>query len=138
MDIEVKDAIAKKGNKLFIGMSACRITDRYHLIQCYQCQEFGHRRGSEKCDLNNSGKEICLYCTNNHKSKECPIKKNGSAAMKCNNCFKSKDNRINKNCDGHATNSFVCPILQLALKNTMNKTIGDTYRNDVPKNSIIT
>ena len=44
VDVEVKNAIFAQGKKIFIGLSSCRITERHHIIQCYKCHQFGHKK----------------------------------------------------------------------------------------------
>ena len=118
-------------------MSSCRVSDRYHLIQCYDCQEFGHRKDSAKCSLKDMDTAICLYCAKEHASKSCPNKKS-SNDFKCYNCANSKDITIKNNSCGHTTTNFNCPILQQALRTTMNKTMGIEYNLNVAKNEITT
>ena len=138
VDPEIKEAIVSQGNKLFIGLSSCKVTDRYHILQCYKCQEFGHKVGSSKCTLEGSEKEICLYCAGDHKSKSCEVEKNDSNNFKCHNCSMSKDDKIKSNCIGHTTNSFKCPIFQTAIKNTINRTMSASYSTNFSKNAIST
>ena len=123
--------------KLYIGLSICKVTERYHILQCYACQKFGHRKGTEKCQLFNTSKNICLYCSGEHTSKICSVKKQ-SNLFKCNNCATSTENSIRTNCMGHTTTDAKCPLLQQALKLLMNRTIGTSYRSNVPKNTITT
>lgn len=141
-DPEVKDAIFAQGHRLYIGLSSCKVTERYHILQCYQCQQFGHKKGSDLCTLNGVEKEICLYCSDEHRSKTCPLKVKGKVIsvehLKCNNCQISKNPSIRSNCVGHTTTSYSCPVFQNALKNTMNRTLGSKYRPDLPKNQIRT
>ena len=138
VDTKIKEAINSQGNKIYIGLSSCKVTDRYHLIQCYKCQEFGHVKGSTNCNLYNMEKEVCLYCAADHKSKTCPVKKDGIKAFKCHNCLSSKDVKIKSKYTGHTTTSFHCPILQIALKNTMNRTMGTSYKPNLSKNLVST
>ena len=137
VDPKVKEAIESKGNKIFIGMASCKVSERYHLLQCYRCQRFGHKRESDRCCLHNTNTEICMYCSANHASRTCPFKSN-KTELKCNNCFISENPQIKTNYVGHTTNSNECPVLQNALKETMNRTLGTTYRVGVPKNLITT
>ena len=107
MDLMIKDEIMKLGNKLFIGLSSCKVTERYHLLQCYRCQSFGHKRGSNQCSLENTDNEVCLYCASNHLSKHCKVKTDVSS-RKCNNCMSSKDPNIRTRHKGHTTTSAEC------------------------------
>ena len=135
VDEKIKKQIELQGQKLYIGLSSCRVYERYHLIQCYQCQGFGHKKGSSNCSLFKKEESICLYCAEKHTSKSCTNKKK---SKKCYNCLNAKDSRVKENCNGHNTTSHTCPVLQQALKLTMNRTIGCEYRKDLPKNAICT
>ena len=137
VDDEIRKAVASQGHKIYIGLSSCRVSDRYHLVQCYCCQEFGHKMGSDKCKLKDSGKAICLYCAGDHPSKSCPNKKKRES-LKCHNCAHSTNVNFKNNSHGHTTTSFDCPFLQQALKMTMNRTMGTEYTANVSKNEICT
>ena len=89
VDPTIKEVILNHGSRLFLGLSTCRVTERYHIVQCYTCQQFGHKMDSDKCQLKNSNSCICLYCAGNHLSRDCPVKKNVSRHM-CSNCKNSK------------------------------------------------
>ena len=137
VDPDIKKVLFSQGNKVYIGMSSCRVTNRYHIVQCYKCQEFHHKKGSPNCTLKDSEKVVCLYCSSDHLSKTCPNKRK-TELLKCNNCFLSKDANIRSNCIGHTTITSTCPILQNALKSTVNRTLGETYHPAIPKNCIST
>ena len=67
VDPQIRSAIQFSGNKLFIDLTACRVSDRLHLVQCYQCQEFGHKVGSQYCKSKNV--PVCRYCSGERQSK---------------------------------------------------------------------
>ena len=137
VDDDIKKLISAQGMKIYLGLSLCNVSERYHILQCYTCQRFGHRKGSDKCPLFNSSKNTCLYCSGGHTSKLCPVKKQ-SENYKCINCAESSEELIRNNCMGHTTTDSKCPVLQQALKLLMNRTLGTTYRPNVPKNIICT
>ena len=137
VDPDIKEAISNNGNRVFIGLSSCRAIEQYHLIQCYRCQEFGHKRDSLECPLKDTATQVCLYCTADHLSKSCTVKKNQDK-LKCSNCLKSKNKVFNSSYEGHTSTSFTCPILQLELKSLKNRTLGDDINKEVSKNSITT
>ena len=91
------------------------IHDQIYLIQCFSCQEYGHKKESDLCK-NQSGSDICLYCSEKHTSKQCPVKKD-SNKWKCANCFKSKNLSHSLNSNGHTSTSNVCPIVIHERKN---------------------
>ena len=137
VDPEIKTAIANKGNRLYLGLSSCKVTKQYHLIQCYACQKFGHKRGSEKCMVKSSDDCICLYCAENHTSKKCELKTNVEQ-YKCSNCLTSDKVNANASNVSHTSNSLNCPILQYELKSLLNRTMGCTIDETVSKNEITT
>ncbi len=139
VDPEIKEVIRKNGNKLFVGLSACRVSDRVHILQCYTCQEFGHKVGSHRCSLKDKDIHVCLYCSSNHMSRDCPVKKcNDRTSFKCSNCSKSPNPNIRKGAVGHTTISHDCPVLQKELSSLLSRTIGMSPSTTLPKNAIIT
>ena len=58
--IDVRNLILTTG-KMFIKMSSHRVSDHFHVEQCYKCQGYGHRSASKLCPLYNSNESICLY-----------------------------------------------------------------------------
>ena len=134
---EIKQAICKNGNRVFLGLSSCKVTDRYHLIQCYHCQNFGHKKDSENCPMKNSKVGICLYCAQNHMSRDCPDK-NNSNKHNCVNCQRSGDSKKQSASVGHSSNNYSCPILQTELKFLVNRTMGSSIQTEIPKNAIST
>ena len=59
------------GNKIFLDLTSCPVIDRFHLVQCYTCQKLGHKSRSPHCLLKNKNVRVCLYCSDNHMSKDC-------------------------------------------------------------------
>ena len=104
--------------QLYIDFSRCQVFDRYHLTQCYRCQKFGHT--SKQCQRS-SDDLVCRYCTENHESKDGPLK-GQLESYKCANC---KSN--------HASTYTKCPVLQSQLQILLNRTQGMEH---VPKNGI--
>ena len=141
VDPKIKEAIECSNNRVFIGFSACKVYERFHILQCYKCQGFGHKHGSDKCFLKDSDKCICLYCGENHPSKECLTKKSENEnykKFKCFNCSVCHDEDIRKNCTGHTSNSYQCPMLQKELKRLLTRTMGSKNHKDISKNSVVT
>ena len=139
VDPLVRELLQKNGNKLFVDLTACRVSDRVHLLQCYTCQSFGHKMGSDRCSLKDKQTNICLYCSKNHLSKECALKKTKNTdSYKCSNCSKSPIESIKSNAMGHTTTSHNCPIFQKELKNLLSRTMGMSSTSELPKNAIVT
>ena len=95
-------------------MQSHYVTDHYHLQQCYKCQKFGHKVGSEHCKLKDDESK-CLYCGRNHRSKDCPVK-NEPSKHKCTNCLSSKNPEIRKLGHQHNAASKLCPIYKRELQ----------------------
>ena len=69
----IREVIKKAGNRICLGLEMYPVRDRYHVIQCYHCQGFGHTSGSIHCKSKDSD-PTCFYCAGNHKSKDCSKK----------------------------------------------------------------
>ena len=137
---EIREALCTHGDKIYIGLSSCKIFDHFHIIQCYRCQRFGHKSGSENCPLKDNQSTICLYCEGNHNSKDCNTKNTDHEdykKYKCSNCFNSKNVQLKKECN-HSSNSHKCPILQAELKRLINRTAGSQTEQTFSKNSLST
>ena len=137
VDKQIKNFISSQGMRVYIGLSSCKVSERFHLLQCYACQKFGHRIGSQDCDFSTTNQVICLYCAEKHSSKNCPNKRNTNL-FKCSNCATSDEKNIVDSSKGHTTTSVTCPILQQQLKSLMNRTVGTTYKTNISKNVIST
>ena len=85
-------------------MKSHKVTDHFHVIQCFKCQGFGHKAGSKFCPLAASENSVCLYCT-----KICPYKNNADE-YKCSNCLKSRIKDYNKHAKGHTSSDMQCPL----------------------------
>ena len=60
--IKVSSEIRKcimKFSSLYIGMRSHHVKDQFHLTQCYKCQKYGHKQGSEHCTLPRC--EQCMF-----------------------------------------------------------------------------
>ena len=127
VDPLIRQLIKNNGNKIFIDLSSCSVSDRLHLVQCYTCQEFGHKKDSPHCK--SKDKSVCLYCAKNHQSKNCPNKKSKEDHC-CSNCTKSSNAAIKSNAQGHTSTSKTCPIVQNEARVLINKTMGMNIAND--------
>ena len=124
MSSKVRKAIYDNGNKLYISLNRCNVFDRFHVKQCYHCQAYGHL--SDKCPDKDKSSS-CLYCSGDHRSKECKDKKK----LCCVNCIKSSNPAIVKGATSHSAASSSCPILQ-----SHKKSIRDKTENWMEKNPI--
>ena len=103
---KIRDIIKRNGHRLFVGITSCRVYDRFFIKRCNKCQEFGHYK--DKC----TNDEVCGYCGENHPSSECRLKETSDLSkLKCNNCKKN-----NLDCTGHSTFWTKCPAYVIAQK----------------------
>ena len=120
---DVREAIKARGNRIFIGLVACSVKDRFYVKRCNNCQCFGHYQG----DCNKP--VMCGYCGEQHKSSGCTKKmeNNEHATHRCNNC-----KLIGKDSTGHSTFYHRCPAY-LVQQNKLKKSI-DYYNGTKPLN----
>ena len=124
---EVRQEIMKRG-KLFIDMEAHHVKDDWHVMQCFACQEFGHKQDSDYCKNKSSGESCCLYCAEQHRSKDCGLK-HDKAHHKCSNCLKSKIPHIKNGAYGHTSSSRDCPVYIKELNALVSRTEGISSKN---------
>ena len=114
---EIKNYLSKK-RYLNIDMRSHRVEAHFHVFQCFRCQKFGHKADSEQCPLKDSNDNVCLYCNEDHKSSECPFKKDKSK-HKCSNCLEKGSKSHN-----HSSISNVCPFYLRALQAVKDNTLS--------------
>ena len=90
---EIRKATYDAGDYVYTGYGRCKIRDAYHVLQCYNCQGFGH--SSKEC----KNTQKCVKCGEEHRLRDCE-----SEIRKCTNC--TKENRMDTD---HWANSFNCP-----------------------------
>jgi hypothetical protein len=96
-------------DKVTLGLTTCRVYDRFHVKRCNICQKFGHY--ARDCPTPNE--HVCGKCSSDHLTKDYT-----SLQSKCINCLRNNSNDIN-----HTTTNFKCPSLisqQDVLKNKLN------------------
>ena len=98
---DIRQVIKANGDRIFTGLTALRVTDRFYVKRCNKCQDFWHYHA--EC----SSSQCCAFCSSSsHKSSDCSLK--GSAdksAYKCTNCEKA-----GKNPNGHSAHWSKCPV----------------------------
>ena len=131
--------IRKTNAVIFIQNSACRFYNRFHILQCYQCQSFGHRKGTPSCPLASTNRNTCLYCSLNHQSKDCNLKKQPEN-FKCANCsrFANPDDETQNLC--HTTTDQNCPMFQKQMEYVIKHTrgIASSPKNEFARHVFIT
>ena len=129
--------VRKTNAVIFVQNSVCRYFNRFHILQCYQCQTFGHRRGASSCPLSSTNRNTCLYCSGNHPSKECNFKKQPDH-FKCANCTRFQGDDTQNTC--HTTTDHACPFYQKQIEHVLKTTrgISKMSKNDFPKHVFTT
>ena len=125
---DILKVIKQHKYKIFVDCGVCRISDRFFLNQCYQCQQFGHRSGS--CSKSKSNEYVCRFCAASHKSSTCTyVRSKNKEILKCANC--------NGN---HSSTDHVCSVLQKQLNFVISRTKGmeNTLKNSIPRKAIVT
>lgn len=117
---DIRSAVLKKG-RIFVGMQGLTVRDHFCPLQCYACQKFGHKKGSSDCEKDENTK-TCLYCSKNHLSKDCDVKKKPEH-HKCANCSSSHIASYRNNAN-HAATSFKCPIYMRETNALIRRTVG--------------
>ena len=96
--------------RVYIDLWSNKVSNHFNPIQCFQCQNFNHTSTSSLCIAKDKPNEsTCLYCSKNHKSSQCPSKRD-KKAHKCANCIKSNNPSIKKGAVTHCSTSKNCPI----------------------------
>ena len=109
---EVRSVVVGNDNRLFLGLSSCRVYDRFWANQCRHCQKFSH--STERCPTKNTS-PVCRFCAGGHLSASCPDKSN----LKCSNC--SSQGKALSACQ-HSASSRDCPVLITERKRIMENT----------------
>ncbi len=98
---KLRKAIFEHDDYLYTCFSKHKVRDRYHVIQCYKCQKYGHM--SDKC---REAEQICPKCAGGHRLAECE-----EETKRCSNCV-GREN-VDSN---HWANSNSCHSLLDELK----------------------
>ena len=118
----IREVIKKAGNRICLGLEMYPVRDRYHVIQCYHCQGFGHTSGSIHCKSKDSD-PTCFYCAGKHSSKDCKDKKDRKVSViKCSNCSKSKNQSERSACTTHKASDTLCPAFIREKERVMSRT----------------
>lgn len=129
MTAKLRQAIADNGDKLYVSMKRCKVVDRYHVLQCYNCFVPGH--SADECSSTTPDGELiptCGFCAKEHKSSACPVKNNPEKHC-CANCLRSDNPEISKGARSHSATNRNCPILQSHIKVIKNKTFDWKRKN---------
>ena len=105
---KIRKVIYLERNRVFLGITSCRVYDRFHVKRCNNCQEYGHYQSD--C----SKPPCCAHCSLPHRSDKCESKD----TLKCINC--AKENL--EHASGHAAFSLKCPTY-IAAQNRLRSTV---------------
>ena len=120
---KIREAIRGEDDKICLDLQQHHVRDRFHVIQCYHCQGYGHTSRSNYCKQKDSA-PTCFYCAGSHTSKTCKKKETGTGSVKCANCAKS-NNRVEKmKCSTHKASDNLCPFYVREKLKIMARTPG--------------
>ena len=117
-------AIKKNEDRLHLGLERHKIWDNIHVIQCYHCQEHGHKSGSKFCKMKENS-AVCFYCAGAHSSKTCQVK-HDRKKHQCTNCLKSTKSYVRAQAKTHNATDELCPYVIRATEAVMTRTVGYT------------
>ena len=115
----IRKQMIKQG-KVFLGMQSVKVRDHFQPLQCFACQRYGHKQGSPDCKHYNKNSSTCLYCSENHFSRDCPVKKDANK-YKCPNCSSSSDHKHHVS---HKSTSLKCPFVIKEMNSLLQRTAG--------------
>mgnify|MGYP000008525565 CR=1 FL=1 len=99
----------KQCGVIYLDYSRYHVSDRYYIKQCYHCQLLGHT--SDNCpDSKASKPSVCMYCSENHRSKMCLNKHQ----TQLHNCARCKSSALTSDSSGYKTHhagSTSCPMI---------------------------
>ena len=122
--------------RVYIELWSNRVSDHFNPVQCFQCQSFNHISTSSVCIVKDKPQELtCLYCSKNHKSSQCPSKKDRNA-HKCANCHRSDISSIKNGASTHTSASKMCPIYIKEVERLKKFTCYDQLLFSNSKNSL--
>ena len=132
VSVKIRQSIRESGDFVHADLGQYKVKDRYHVIQCFDCQSFGHMSGSDYCKCKKYNADpVCFYCAGAHKSKDCEKKTAGRrSSIKCTNCSNSKDKNVKDKCKTHSAADRLCPSYVREQSYIMNRTSGcETSKN---------
>ena len=119
MSPDVSNAIARSGNRVFLGLTSCRAFDRFWATQCRHCQKFGHTK--DRCPAKNTS-PTCSFCAGPHALLVCPDK----SVLRCVNC--SSLGSPAERCH-HSASSLDCPVMISERNRVMEDTDLGSLKN---------
>ena len=125
MSKKIRDIIREKNDRVNLDFQIHVVKDRFHVIQCYRCQRFGHKADSPLCPKKDSDEAVCSFCSGNHRYKDCQLRKDHKTDSKCcSNCKTSRSKVDQLNATSHTAGSFQCPFYIMEKERIMGRTAG--------------
>ena len=130
----IRECIRDSEDRICVDLQQHRVKDRFHIIQCFHCQAFGHMSGSPYCKQKEAD-PVCFYCAGAHASKDCKKRKEKKTdSVKCCNCSNSRSSRERGNCKTHNSTDYLCPFFIREKERLVNRTHGsEDLKNDYLK-----
>ena len=99
----IRYAIKNTGNRIFCGLTSCKVYDQLYVKRCNRCQDFGHY--AKEC----KGNICCGICSaGDHETKDCIHKdKPDLTSFVC--CINCKKADLTDQMNSHQANSVSCP-----------------------------
>lgn len=120
----MRQCIKKSDDRVCVDLQQHRVRDRFHVLQCFHCQGYGHMSGSPYCRQKDSN-PICFYCAGSHTSRDCKRKKEKKVdSIKCYNCSTSRNMNEKNNCKTHNAANSLCPFFIREKERVMSRTLG--------------
>ena len=121
---DIRRIIASNRDKIFLKLKQHSVKDRFHVVQCFHCQEFGHVAGSMRCSKKDSA-AVCAFCAGEHETRQCQEKrKNNVGKLKCTNCHGSGSREDRRHSKTHLASSTLCPFYINERGKLMDRTAG--------------
>ena len=118
----LREGIRCHKDKLILGLTSCKVYDRFHVKRCNNCQKFGHY--VRDCPTKDA--HICGNCTEGHSTYDCD-----SYVRKCINCVRENIDDVM-----HPTNSFDCPCFvkqqEFLKKKQQEASLNLKWSNTIP------
>ena len=99
--------LTEQSGYIFLAGKRVLFKDRFHVKQCYHCQQIGHM--STDCPEKDNN-PTCLYCMGTHRSSACTFKQTAEKHC-CAKCQASKNPEDASNYMYHNSASLDCPVL---------------------------
>ena len=94
---DIRDSLKSAGDRVFINLQSCRVSNRFFIRRCNKCQEFKHFHKECKSEVS-----VCGRCGEQHDTTDCT-----SDTVKCTNCARAGYTALN-----HETSWWNCPAFK--------------------------